>query len=196
MKTLEDLVNQFKKLPGIGRRSAERLAFHLLTAPEGEASALADAIRLLKDTARYCSECFNFAEAELCHICQDHRRDHSKICVVEQPKDVVMLEATGLYNGLYHVLMGHIAPLDGTGPEALKIEKLIQRATAGGVKEIILATNPTSEGDGTALYIAQQLADKPIKITRLARGLASGGYLEHASRSMLADALADRRSMK
>jgi recombination protein RecR len=193
---MEDLVSLLKKLPGIGRRSAERLAFHILTAPSDEALALADAIRHLKTTARYCSRCFNFAEDDLCYICTDAKRDSSKICVVEQPKDVILLESSGLYNGLYHVLMGCIDPLSGVGPDAIKMDNLLERAADDGVKEIILATNPTAAGDGTALYIAEQLAKVSIKITRLARGLASGGSLEYASRNTLADAFGGRRDMR
>ncbi len=190
---LQKLMDELKKLPGIGARSAERIAFHLLKANRAEALALADAITATKDRLRPCARCFNLAEAELCHICADHRRDPGQIVVVEQPKDLLSLEATGLITGVYHVLMGHIAPLEGVAPEDLTIGALVQRIKAGGVREVILATNPTLEGDATALHIQSVLADLGVPVTRLARGLAPGSQIEFANRAMLQEAFRGRK---
>jgi recombination protein RecR len=183
------------KLPGIGARTAERLAFYLLKSTPQEAMALADAIRDVKQRVRPCKTCFNLAEGELCAVCADPRRDKSILCVVEQPKDVLALESTGAYRGVYHVLGGHIAPLEGSEAEDLTIEPLVRRVAAGGVKEVILATNPTVAGDGTALHITSLLTPKGVKITRLARGLPAGGQIEYAAKSILADAINERRPM-
>lgn len=193
-QSVTDLVTELAKLPGIGKKSAERLAYHILRQPKSEALALAEAIRNVKQNVRYCSRCYNLAEGDLCLICQDARRDGETICVVEQPRDLVALEQTGAYRGLYHVLLGRIAPLEGLGPEQLTIEALVERVRAGGVKEIIMATNPTIEGDGTALYISNLLADLPVKITRLARGITSGSVLEYANKEMLTDAMSGRQA--
>jgi len=193
---VERLIDEFAKLPGIGRKTAERLADHILRVNDQEALALADAIRDVKQNVRRCNTCYNLAEGELCDICSDPRRDRSVICVVEQPRDVLALEKPGTYRGMYHVLGGRIAPLEGVGPEQLTIDKLIERVRQGGVAEIILATNPTVEGDSTALYIKEQLADTGVKLTRLARGLATGMVLEFANKDMLADALAHRQPLR
>jgi recombination protein RecR len=187
------LVEQFNALPGIGRKSAERLANHILSCRDSEAFALADAIREVKRTIRRCSVCFNLTEEEVCPICRDPRRDHTVVCVVEQPKDVAALEAASAFQGTYHVLGGRIAPLDGIGPEDLTIGKLVQRVRRDGVKELVMATNPTLEGDGTALFISNLLADEPVQITRLARGIATGSVLEFANKEMLADAMRGRQ---
>ena len=192
-ESVNQLVEQFAKLPGIGKKSAERLAYHILRAHTSEALALAEAIRSVKENVRHCSRCYNLSEGELCSICRDARRDESLLCVVEQPRDLMALEQTGSYQGLYHVLLGRIAPLDGIGPEQLTIEALAQRVREGNVREIIMATNPTVEGDGTALHITNLLADIPIKITRLARGITSGSVLEFANKEMLTDALSGRQ---
>ncbi len=195
-KSVERLQAEFVKLPGIGARSAERLAFHILKATADEALALADAIRDVKANVRPCARCFNLAEGELCDICSDPRRDADVICVVEQPKDVLSLEETGAYNGLYHVLMGQIAPLEGTGPEDLTIDALLERVRSGHVREVIMATNPTVTGDATALYIIERLKVYPdVAVTRLARGLPAGGSIELASKSILTDAMAERRKL-
>jgi len=183
------------KLPGIGARTAERLAFHILKTPESEALALADAIRDVKTLIRPCSRCFNLAEDELCVICADPRRNGGQICVVEQPKDLLSLESTGSYLGVYHVLMGHISPLDGIAPEDLTIAELETRVKSGPVEEVILATNPTVAGDSTSLYIAERLKGLGVKITRLARGLPAGGQIEYANRSILSDAINERREV-
>jgi recombination protein RecR len=190
------LIDEFGKLPGIGPKSAERLADYILRASEEEAMALARAIRDVKQNVVRCKTCYNLAEGQECEICRNPRRDRSIICVVEQPRDVISLERAATYNGVYHVLGGRIAPLDGVGPDQLTIEALVRRVRAGGVKEVVMATNPTLEGDGTALYVTQQLADCGVKLTRLARGLATGVVLEFANKDMLAEALANRQSMQ
>ncbi len=196
-QAMERLIEQLGRLPGIGARSAERIAFHLLKAKPEEAMVLADAIRELKTRTRHCSRCYNLTEEDPCGICADPLRDARTLCVVEQPKDLLNIESTGTYQGVYHVLMGHVAPLEGVEPEDLTVESLVKRVENEGVQEVILATNPTMEGDGTALYIASRLAGLGgVKVTRLARGLPSGSQLEYASKSMLADALSGRQKME
>jgi recombination protein RecR len=192
-ESVTKLVDEFAKLPGIGKKSAERLAYHILRVHQTEALALAEAIRNVKENVRYCRTCYNLTEQEDCEICRDARRDRSQLCVVEQPRDLIALEQPGTYRGLYHVLLGRIAPLDGIGPDQLTIEALVKRASAPEVREVIMATNPTLEGDGTALYISNLLAGKPLTITRLARGITSGSVLEFANKEILADALAGRQ---
>ena len=194
-ETIEKLIAEFGRLPGIGARSAERLAFHMLKAADAEAFALADAIRDVKTKIRPCQTCFNIAEADLCAICADPARDQAVICVVEQPKDLLALESTGVYRGVYHVLMGHIAPLEDMEPEDLTIDALVRRVQAGGVREIILATNPTVAGDSTSLHITERLAATGIALTRLARGLPAGGQIEYANKSILSDAMNERRKV-
>lgn len=194
-KAIERLKEEFGKLPGIGARSAERLAFHVLKASSEEALGLADAIREVKTNVRPCKVCFNLTEADLCDICADPGRDKALIAVVEQPKDLLSLEAAGVYRGVYHVLMGHIAPLESMEPEDLTIDALLQRVEAGGVREIIMATNPTVAGDTTALHIIERLKPFDVQVTRLARGLPAGGSIEYANKSILADAINERREM-
>jgi len=189
---LQRLIDDLKKLPGIGARSAERIAFHLLKAGKPEAISLSEAIRDIKEKIRPCSRCYNLADGELCEVCTDSRRDESQIFVVEQPKDVIALEATGVIRGVYHVLMGHIAPLDGVEPSDLTIAALIERCKQPEVREIILATNPNLEGDATALHITELLSGVDVRVTRPARGLAPGSQLEYANRSMLEEALRGR----
>jgi recombination protein RecR len=188
------LIQEFGKLPGIGPKTAERLTHHLLAAGRGDVLALADALRAIKDQVHPCRQCFNLAEGELCNLCADPRRDAALICVVEQPRDLTALERAGTYRGLYHVLQGRLAPLDNVGPEQLTIGALLERVQRGGVQEVIMATNPTLEGDGTALYISNLLAGTGVRVTRLARGLPSGSVLEFANNQMLADALEGRRT--
>jgi recombination protein RecR len=192
---VDRLVAAFGRLPGIGAKSAERLAHHILKGPPEEALALAEAIRAAKDQIGHCRVCFHLTEAEqpLCAVCRDPRRDPASICVVEQPRDLLALEKAGTYQGVYHVLLGRLAPLQGIGPDQLTLDALEARVGAGNVREIILATNPNLEGDGTALLVANRLVATGVPITRLARGLASGSVLEFANKEMLADALHGRQ---
>jgi recombination protein RecR len=189
------LMHELGKLPGIGPKSAERLAHHLLQAPRGEVFALADALRAVKEQVRPCQVCCNPTEADLCAICADPRREPVLVCVVEQPRDVTALERSGSYRGLYHVLHGRLSPLDGVGPEQLTVDRLLARVRAGKVQEVIMGTNPTTEGDGTALYLSTLLGPLGVKVTRLARGLPTGSVLEFANSKMLADALEGRRAL-
>jgi len=195
-KSLNALIEEFGKLPGIGPKTAARLAFHILKANNNEAMALAEAIKDVKTKIKRCTVCFNLAEEELCPVCSDTRRDKGIICVVEQPKDVIALEKTGTCKWVYHVLGGHIAPLEGIEAEDLTIDKLIERIRQGDVKEIIMATNPNMDGDGTALYISSLLKGLDVKITRLARGLPTGSTIEYASSKMLTDAIIGRQSFQ
>lgn len=192
---LQRLIDELKQLPGIGPRSAERIAFHLLKANRDDALRLAAAVNDIKEKIRPCRQCFNLAEDELCAICADERRDRGQIFVVEQPKDLLSLEATGLVQGVYHVLMGRIAPLEGIGPEDLTLRQLVERVNAGGIRELVLATNPTVEGDATALHIQNILSGRDVQISRLARGLAPGAHIEYANRSMLEEALRGRQKL-
>jgi len=188
-----NLINEFAKLPGIGKKSAERLAYHVLRVHRTEALGLADAIRSVKENVRYCRICYNLAEEEECAICRDPQRDRKSLCVVEQPRDLMVLEQTGIYRGLYHVLLGRIAPLEGIGPDQLTLAALVDRVARGGGEEVIMATNPTVEGDGTALHISNLLAEFPVRVTRLARGITTGSVLEFANKEILADALTGRQ---
>jgi len=192
---LSGLMSELMKLPGIGARSAERIAFHLLRSSREEALALAGAIRDVKEKLRHCVRCYNLTDGELCAICHDSRRDNAQIVVVEQPKDLLLLENTGLIRGVYHVLMGHIAPLENVHPEDLTIAALLERVQSGNVSEVVLATNPTMEGDGTALYLQSVLKPLGVQISRLARGLAVGSQVEYASRAMLEAAITGRTPM-
>jgi len=187
------LVTAFAALPGIGRKSAERLAYHVLMMPVNEALAFATAIRAVKENLRPCRTCGNLAEAEECEICRSPKRDHQLLCVVEQVRDLLALEEAGTYRGVYHVLQGRIAPLEGKGAERLTLDALVARVKQGSFREVILGTTPNVEGDATALVVAERLAGLPVEITRLARGLTVGASLEQANREMLADALAGRR---
>ena len=186
-------MKEFERLPGVGKKSAERIVYHLLKISNEEAFALSDSIRSMKENVRYCRCCFNLSEEELCDICRDPRRDQTTLCVVEQPRDLIALEKTGQYKGLYHVLLGRVSPLDGVGSEQLTIDSLVKRVKAGKFKELIMATNPTVEGDGTALSITNRLEGTKIKITRLARGITTGSSLEFANNEMLADAISGRQ---
>jgi len=195
-ETLNRLIEQFGKLPGIGPRTAERLAFHILKSGQDEAMELAKAISDVKTKIRRCKRCFNLSEADLCGICSDSRRDPGIICVVEQPKDIISLEKTGGCKWVYHVLCGHIAPLEGVEPSDLTIDKLVERVRTGTVNEIIMATNPNMAGDGTALYISSLLKPLNVTITRLARGLPSGTTIEYASGKILSDAILGRQPLE
>jgi len=191
---VENLVAQLTRLPGIGQRTAQRLAFHLLQVGTDEALALAHAIEEVKERVRFCRECGNLTEDEVCAICLDARRDHSLICVVEQPVDLVSLERTHEYRGLYHVLGGALSPLDGVEPEHLRIAELLQRVDRNGVHEVVLATNPNMTGEATAAYLADRLRGR-VRVTRLASGLPVGGDLEYADEVTLGRALSGRREM-
>ena len=188
------LVEQFSKLPGIGRKTAERLAYHILACSEGDALGLAQAIQEVKRSVSSCRICFNLTDSEVCRICSSPHRNRHVVCVVEQPRDLIALEAAGTYDGLFHVLRGRISPLEGIGPDDLTIDALVRRVRHDGVQELIMATNPTLEGDGTALFISNVLANDPVRITRLARGIASGSVLEFANKEMLADAMRGRQA--
>ena len=190
---IANLIREFSKLPGIGPKSAQRLVYYLLRNSNEEAKALAEAILELKEKIRLCSICFNITDCDPCVICQDKERDHSKICVVEKPSDVLPLERTGKYQGMYHVLHGAINPSQGMVPEQLRINELLSRLQDGSVSEVILATNPNMEGETTALYLYRILEPLGIHITRLARGLPFGGELEYADDVTLAQALESRR---
>ncbi len=189
------LIEAFSRLPGIGPKSASRLTYYLIRSQSDEASELSDALKELRERIQFCATCFNITEISPCPICQSDERDRSVICVVEEPLDVLAIERTHEYRGLYHVLHGVISPMDGVGPEDLRVRELIDRVAASSVKEIILATNPSLEGENTAMYIQRKLAQSGIKITRLARGLPMGGDLEYADEVTLARALEGRREM-
>jgi recombination protein RecR len=192
--SVENLIVQLARLPGIGRRTAQRLAFHILKASPEDALALADAIREVKERIGFCEECFNLAEGPLCPICQDARRDRTVICVVEDPSDVVAMERTAEFRGVYHVLGGALSPIDGVDPDDLKLSELLERVERNGVTEVVLATNPTMTGEATAVYIADRLRGR-CRVTRLASGLPGGGDLEYADEVTLGRAFAGRRDI-
>jgi recombination protein RecR len=191
---VENLVAQLSRLPGIGTRTAQRLTFHLLRVPKEEAFALADAIREVKERIRFCRQCGNLTEEELCSICSDSRRDRSLVCVVEQPADLLSVERTHEYRGVYHVLGGALSPLDGIEPQHLRIDELVRRVESDAVEEVVLATNPNMTGEATAAYLADRLRGR-TRVTRLASGLPVGGDLEYADEVTLGRALAGRREM-
>lgn len=188
------LIEELKRLPGVGQRTAERLAFHLVQVPREEALGLARAIQGVKDNARPCRSCFNVTEQDPCAICADPGRDKGLLCVVERPQDVMALEKAGGFRGLYHVLLGAVSPLEGVAPEDLTLRPLVERVRRDAVREVILATNPTFEGDATALHLRAALERSGVKLTRLARGLPAGSSLELASKAILAEALEGRHS--
>ena len=191
---VENLVSQLTRLPGVGQRTAQRLAFHLLRVPKDEALALAAAIAEVKERVRFCRECGNLTEEETCDICRDARRDHTIVCVVEQPADLISLERTHEFRGLYHVLGGSLSPLDGVEPEHLRIDELLGRVERNGVQEVVLATNPNMTGEATAAYLADRLRGL-VRVTRLASGLPVGSDLEYADEVTLGRALSGRREM-
>jgi recombination protein RecR len=192
--SVENLVSQLTRLPGVGQRTAQRLAFHLLRVSTDEAGALAAAIAEVKERVRFCRECGNLTEDEVCAICLDVRRDHALICVVEQPADLISVERTAEYRGLYHVLGGALSPIDGVEPADLRIDELLQRVERNGVQEVVLATNPNMTGEATAAFLADRLRGR-VRVTRLASGLPVGGDLEYADEVTLGRALAGRREM-
>jgi recombination protein RecR len=191
---VQNLVAQLTRLPGVGQRTAQRLAFHLLRTPKEEALALAEAIVEVKERVRFCRECGNLTEDEVCGICLDARRDHSVICVVEQPVDLISVERTAEFRGLYHVLGGALSPIDGVEPADLRIDELLRRVERNGVEEVVVATNPNMTGEATAAYLADRLRGR-VRVTRLASGLPVGGDLEYADEVTLGRALAGRREM-
>jgi recombination protein RecR len=194
---IQNLITAFERLPGIGPKSASRLAFYLLSAPDEVSSGLAEALAAFKEQTSFCPECFNImlTGRERCEICESHTRDEAIICVVEEPLDVIAVERIGAYQGKYHVLHGVLSPIEGIGPDELKIKSLLERVKPGLIREIILATNPSMEGDATALYLRQQLQQSGVHVTRLARGLPAGGDLEYADQNTLLRALSGRQEM-
>jgi recombination protein RecR len=193
--SMKRLVEAFGRMPGIGQRTAERLTYYVLRSPKAEMERLAQDILAVKEKVGHCSQCHNITETDPCRICADPRRETSVVCVVEEPKDVFAIEAAGSFRGLYHVLMGRIAPLDGIGPESLEIASLLERVKRGTIKEAIMATNPNLEGDGTALFLSRKLSELGVRVTRLARGLAPGSAIEHANTAILSEAIAGRKEM-
>ena len=191
---VDNLIGQLSRLPGVGTRTAQRLAFHLLRVPKDEAAALAGAIADVKERVRFCTECGNLTEEDVCEICRDTRRDQAVVCVVEQPADLISVERTHEYRGLYHVLGGALSPIDGVEPEHLRIGELLQRVERNGIQEVVLATNPNMTGEATAAYLADRLRGR-VRVTRLASGLPVGGDLEYADEVTLGRALAGRREM-
>ncbi|TAL28061.1 MAG: recombination protein RecR [Nitrospirae bacterium] len=192
---IENLINELTKLPGIGRKTAQRLAFFILTMSEESAKGIAKAIIDVKDKARFCSRCFNITESDICDICRDDARDRSRICVVEEPSNILVVERAGTFNGLYHVLLGSISPIDGMTPDKLKISELVERVRQDSVSEVILATNPNTKGEMTAQYIKDSLKHFPVKVTRIAYGLPIGSDIEFADEVTLSKALEGRREM-
>lgn len=192
---LEVLIEQFAKLPGIGRKSATRLAFHILNSSYDEAKIFSDAIINAKQSVKYCKKCQNITDSDICMICESPKRDKSVICVTESPKDVISIEKTNEYHGLYHVLHGAISPMDGIGPEDIKIPELLKRLNGDDVREVIMATNPTIEGEATAMYISRLIKPLGIKVTRIAHGVPVGGDLEYADEVTLTKAIEGRREM-
>ncbi len=192
---LQKLIDELGKLPGVGPKSAQRIAFHLIKIPEQEALSLADAIQQAKQKVRFCETCFNMSDEAICEICSDSQRDNSLVCVVEEPRDIVALERTREYKGLYHVLQGAINPIDGIGPEQLKIRELLERLKGNTVVEVILCTNPNIEGEATAMYLAKLIEPLGIQVSRIASGLPVGGDLEYADELTLGRALEGRRNI-
>jgi recombination protein RecR len=189
---VENLITELTKLPGIGRKSAQRLAFFIMGMPDGEALSIADAITRLKEKARFCKICFNISESDVCSICTDPRRNKEKICVVEEPSNLIVIENTKVYKGLYHILLGALSPIDGITPDRLKINELADRVKTGNFTEVIIATNPNTKGETTAQYISQMLKPMGVKITRIAYGLPIGGDIEFADEVTLSKSLEGR----
>ena len=192
---IEKLVTELMKLPGIGRKTAQRLAFFILAMPSEEAKGISKAINEVKEKARFCTKCFNITDTDLCSICSSNSRDGSKLCVVEEPSNILVIERSGSFKGLYHVLLGALSPIDNMTPEKLKIKELVERIEKDGIKEIILATNPNTKGEMTAQYIRELLKPFDIKVTRIAYGLPMGGDIEFADEVTLSKALEGRREM-
>lgn len=194
-RPMTKLIEEFSKMPGIGPRSAQRLTFHILKSPQSEIEALVKSLLEVKANIKFCKECNNLSEHQMCSICSDPSRDNSKICVVEGPSGIIAMEKSGVYNGLYHVLLGQLSPIDGVGPEDLKIKELVKRAKNGSIKEVIIATDFTTEGETTALYLIEVLKPLKIKVSRLARGVPIGASLEYADVATLQSAFQDRKGL-
>jgi len=192
---IENLINELTRLPGIGRKTAQRLAFFILTMPDAEAKSIARAIDEVKERARFCRQCFNITDSDICEICRDGQRDRTRICVVEEPSNILVIERSRFYNGLYHVLLGSISPIDGVTPERLKINELINRVHSDNIAEVIIATNPNTRGEITAQYIKERLEGSPVKVTRIAYGLPMGSDIEFADEVTMSKALEGRRQM-
>jgi len=192
---IENLITEIMKLPGIGRKTAQRLAFFILSMPEEDAKKISRAINEVKEKARFCSKCFNITDSEVCSICTDSSRDRAKLCVVEEPSNIIVIERTGGFKGLYHVLLGALSPIDGMTPERLKIEELVARMKKDEIKEVILATNPNTKGEMTAQYIRERLKSFNVRVTRIAYGLPMGGDIEFADEVTLSKAIEGRREM-
>ena len=192
---IENLITEIMKLPGIGRKTAQRLAFFILSMPEEDAKKISRAINEVKEKARFCSECFNITDSEICSICSDRSRDRAKLCVVEEPSNIIVIERTGGFKGLYHVLLGALSPIDGMTPERLKIEELVVRMKKDEIREVILATNPNTKGEMTAQYIRERLKPFNVKVSRIAYGLPMGGDIEFADEVTLGKAIEGRREM-
>ena len=194
-RSMQELIDHFKKMPGIGAKSAERMAFYVLKAPKQDMEKFSAVIKKVKDSIKFCKKCGNLSEEELCTICSDARRDKSIVCVVEEPKDLIVIEKSGQYKGTFHVLLGSIAPLDGIGPEDLRIKELLNRVKEDKVKEIILATDSDAEGETTALYLSKELKPFKVKMTRIAYGIPVGGNLDYIDQATLVKALEGRQSI-
>jgi len=192
---IENLITEIMKLPGIGRKTAQRLAFFILSMPEEDAKKISRAINEVKEKARFCSKCFNITDSEVCSICTDSSRDRAKLCVVEEPSNIIVIERTGGFKGLYHVLLGALSPIDGMTPERLKIEELVTRMKKDEIREVILATNPNTKGEMTAQYIRERLKSFNVRVTRIAYGLPMGGDIEFADEVTLSKAIEGRREM-
>jgi recombination protein RecR len=192
---IENLITELMKLPGIGRKTAQRLAFFILSMPEEDAKEISRAINEVKEKARFCSECFNITDSEVCSICSDSSRDRAKLCVVEEPSNIIVIERTGGFKGLYHVLLGALSPIDGMTPERLKIEELVVRMKKDEIREVILATNPNTKGEMTAQYVRERLKPFNVKVSRIAYGLPMGGDIEFADEVTLSKAIEGRREM-
>lgn len=195
MSAIDELATELARLPGIGKKTALRLTYHLLRQPAAQGRRLAETLIALGERVRPCARCFNLTEEDLCAICRDPRRDPAVICVVEESSDIGAIERAGEFRGLYHVLGGRLSPLDGVQPEDLTVDKLVERVGSGAVREVIVATNPSLEGEATALYVQRQLAGQPMAVTRIARGIPVGGDLEYADGVTIAQALTARRAM-
>jgi len=195
-RSMLKLIEELGKMPGIGQKSAERLANYIIQRPYDEAMQLAVAIRDVKKNVNYCSICCNIGETDPCHICSDQNRDHKKVCVVEQPVDLFKIDKTGFYDGLYHVLLGHVNPLENINPEDINIDKLVKRVEGGNIQEVIIATNPNLEGDVTALCILERLEPLGVRVTQPARGMPAGSYLEYVNSAVIADAINGRKLMQ